>query len=198
MDRLSSPACRDPPDTTRRGDTRRHAKDSGNRTDRAAIGIGRNDTALVTNMTATASDRTAPTVDTSTEFGAKAAERLAREPIVWFTTVGKSGTPQPNPVWFLWHDESVLLFSQPETPKLRNIARNPRVSLNLNSTEHGENVIVLSGTATVVEEPITPEITTAYVTKYTEGLKSIKMTAEEFFADYSVPVRIVPDRLRGF
>ena len=38
----------------------------------------------------------------------------------------------------------------------------------------------------------------AYVAKYTEGLVSISMTREQFFAEYSVPVRITPDRVRGF
>jgi hypothetical protein len=30
------------------------------------------------------------------------AKRLADELSFWLTTVGKSGAPHPNPVWFLW------------------------------------------------------------------------------------------------
>jgi PPOX class probable F420-dependent enzyme len=137
-------------------------------------------------------------IDPTTEFGKKVTERLAGEQVVWLTTVGPSGTPQPNPVWFLWRDGEFLLFSQPDRPKLRNIARNPRVSLNLNSTETGGDVAVFTGTARIADATPGPEEIEAYVTKYTEGLVSISMTREQFFEEYSVPVRITPDRLRGF
>ncbi|MEU2257137.1 TIGR03667 family PPOX class F420-dependent oxidoreductase [Nocardia xishanensis] len=150
-------------------------------------------------MTTTASDRpAAPVVDTGTEFGAKVAERLGREGILWLTTVGPSGTPQPNPVWFQWRDGEFLLFSQPNKSKLRNIAHNPRVSLNLNSNEHGGDVVVLTGTARIVEERPSDDEIASYTAKYTKGLADINMSADEFYAEYSVPIRITPDRLRGF
>ncbi|MFQ6398376.1 TIGR03667 family PPOX class F420-dependent oxidoreductase [Nocardia sp. KC 131] len=149
-------------------------------------------------MTTTESDRSEPIVDTSTTFGAKVAARLDSEQTVWLTTVGASGTPQPNPVWFRWDGEEFLFFSQAGKPKLRNIARNPRVSLNLNATETGGEVVILAGTARVDESGASAEEITAYVEKYTEGLVDISMTEEEFFAEYSVAVRVRPDRLRGF
>lgn len=149
-------------------------------------------------MTTTASDRSTPVVDPSTAFGAKVAERLDKEPVIWLTTVGSTGTPQPNPVWFQWRDDEFLLFSKPDQAKLRNLVRNPRVSLNFNSTEWGSAVAVFTGTARIDDAaPAADEIAT-YTAKYVEGLKDIKMTAEEFFAEYSTVVRIRPDRLRGF
>jgi hypothetical protein len=42
------------------------------------------------------------TIDTSTSLGSRVAKRLADELIFWLTTVGRSGAPHPNPVWFLW------------------------------------------------------------------------------------------------
>ncbi|NNH71813.1 TIGR03667 family PPOX class F420-dependent oxidoreductase [Nocardia uniformis] len=137
-------------------------------------------------------------VDTDTEFGAHAAERLERETVAWLTTVGPSGTPQPNPVWFLWNGSEILLFSEPNQPKLRNIARNPRVSLNLNSTASGGEVLVLTGAARIDPTDPNPDEIARYTAKYTEGLADLKMTAEQFYATYSQAVRITPDRLRGF
>lgn len=137
-------------------------------------------------------------VDPSTEFGARVAARLASEQVLWLTTVGPSGTPQPNPVWFLWRDGTVLVFSEPDRPKIRNIRRNPRVSLNFNSTTTGGDVVVFTGTAHIEEvRPGDAEVA-AYLDRYDEGLASLKMSREEFLADYSTPIRIVPDRLRGF
>ena len=72
-------------------------------------------------------------IDTSTDFGAGAAH-LQDDQVVWLTTVGPDQTPQPSPVWFLWDGETPLIYSQPGTPKLRNIGQHPRVSLNFNCT----------------------------------------------------------------
>ncbi|MFI9506255.1 TIGR03667 family PPOX class F420-dependent oxidoreductase [Nocardia sp. NPDC052566] len=150
-------------------------------------------------MTTTASDRSAtPVVDPDTELGAKVAERLEREQVIWLTTVGSTGTPQPNPVWFQWRDGEFLLFSQADKPKLRNLTRNPRVSLNLNSTEHGGEVAILTGTARIDENGASADEIAAYTEKYSRGMVDISMTAEQFYAEYSVAVRITPDRLRGF
>ncbi|WP_336086953.1 TIGR03667 family PPOX class F420-dependent oxidoreductase [Nocardia sp. SSK8] len=136
-------------------------------------------------------------LDESTTFGAKVAQRLAGDHVVWLTTVAPSGTPQPNPVWFLWQNGEFLLFTQPGTPKLRNIAADPRVSLNLNSTASGGDFAVFTGSARVGEAATDAEIA-AYSRKYTQGFVEIAMTEAEFFADYAVPVRVAPDRIRGF
>lgn len=137
-------------------------------------------------------------IDQSTEFGKRATARLDDEVVAWLTTAGKSGTPAPNPIWFLWHDDSLLVFSQPDKPKLRNIAHNPRVSLNLNSDRWGGEVVILSGSAKVDANGPSDDELAAYTAKYGEHIKNLGMTNEQFFADYSVLVRITPDRVRGF
>lgn len=40
--------------------------------------------------------------DADSEFGQRVRARLRDEQVIWFTTVGADGTPQPNPVWFIW------------------------------------------------------------------------------------------------
>ncbi|MFG1794472.1 TIGR03667 family PPOX class F420-dependent oxidoreductase [Nocardia sp. NPDC049149] len=150
-------------------------------------------------MTTTASERSlGPVVDPDTDFGAKVIDRFQREEVIWLTTVGSSGTPQPNPVWFQWGNDEILLFSKPDQAKLRNLVRNPRVSLNLNATVHGGDVVVLTGTARIDEAGASPDEIAAYTAKYARGLKSLSMTADQFYAEYSTVVRISPDRLRGF
>ena len=135
--------------------------------------------------------------DPATEFGARVAARLACEEIIWLTTVGPTGTPQPNPVWFHWQAGSFLVFSQPDRPKLRNIARDPRVALHFNSTGSGGDIVVFGGSARL-ELTTDPEEVAAYLEKYRDGLAGLAMTAEQFRAEYSVPIRVIPDRLRGF
>ena len=70
-------------------------------------------------------------IDTDTEFGQRVARRLESELIGWLTTVSPAGVPVPSPIWFLWDRESFLIYSQPDVPKLRNVAANPNVTLHL-------------------------------------------------------------------
>ena len=126
-------------------------------------------------------------IDTTTEFGARAARHLEDDHVVWLTTVGPDQTPQPSPVWFLWDGVSVLIYSQPGTPKLRNIGADPRISLNFNCDSHGGDVVILTGDARVDADAPPANAVPAYIEKYTEGLQSIAMTPDGFAQAYSVP-----------
>jgi PPOX class probable F420-dependent enzyme len=136
-------------------------------------------------------------IDTSSEFGARVARRLADDTIGWLTTTSQDGTPQPSPIWFLWDGETALIYSQPNTPKLRHIAANPNVSLNLDGDGRGGDIVILTGVARVDEATPPANQLPAYVEKYANGIKQIGMTPESFSQAYSVPVRFTPRKLRG-
>ena len=132
--------------------------------------------------------------DTTTEVGKRAEARLKEEKIAWMTTVRSDGQPQTVPVWFLWDDEGFLIYSQPNRQKLRNITRNPRVGLNLNSNEQGNDVVRLEGTASIDEDaPLSSEIP-SYVEKYRESIARIGFDVEGFARAYSVALRVRPER----
>jgi len=136
-------------------------------------------------------------LDESTEFGQRAARRLREDVLAWLTTVTPKGTPQPVPVWFLWDgDASILLYSRPDTPKLRNIAANPRVSLNLDGNGRGGDIVVCLGQARVSGDPPADEIP-EYVEKYAPLIERNRWTPSSFAADYSVPLRIAVTKIRG-
>jgi PPOX class probable F420-dependent enzyme len=136
-------------------------------------------------------------IDTSSEFGARVERRLRAERVAWLTTVSPRGAPVPSPVWFLWDGESFLLYSQREAPKLRNIAANPRVALHLQADADGDDVVIVSGEARASEDPPAHEVA-AYVEKYRDPISRNGWTPQSFAADYSVPIRVSPARLRGF
>ncbi len=136
-------------------------------------------------------------MDMSSEFGQRAARRLREEKLAWLTTVDSTGTPQPIPVWFLWDGEgSILIYSRPDTPKLRAIARNRRVSVNLDGNGTGGDIVVALGEAAVSDDPPAHEIP-EYVEKYAPLIARNGWTPESFAADYSVPVRVRDARVRG-
>ena len=136
-------------------------------------------------------------IDTSTEFGQRVARRLREERIGWLTTVGPDGTPQPSPIWFLWDGATILIYSQPNTPKLRNIARNPKVALNLDGDGQGGDIVILTGEARVAPDAPPAKDYPEYVEKYRQGLVRIGMTPEQFTDSYSVAICMTPTRLRG-
>ena len=136
-------------------------------------------------------------VDTSTPFGERADKRLREEGIAWLVTVRADGTPQPSPVWFLWDGETILLYSQPGKQKLRNIARNPRVVLHLESDGRGGDIVIVTGEARVAEEEPPAYAVAEFVEKYGWGFERLRMTPAAFAASYSVPIRIRATGLRG-
>jgi PPOX class probable F420-dependent enzyme len=136
-------------------------------------------------------------LDLTTDFGARVARRLAEEEVIWLTTATPGGAPQPSPVWFLWDGESVLIYSQPDRPKLHNVERNPNVALNFNCTTTGGDVVVISGRASIAPDAPRASDVPAYLEKYRAPIARIGMTPESFAAAYSVAVRVTPLRMRG-
>ena len=137
-------------------------------------------------------------IDTTTPFGERAQRRLRDERVAWLTTTSEDGTPQPVPVWFLWDGaDSFLIYSKPDTAKLRNIAARPRVSLHLDGNGEGGDVVVVLGSAAPSDDPPAADLP-AYVEKYTAFIARNGWTPASFAADYSVPLRLSATRLRGF
>jgi PPOX class probable F420-dependent enzyme len=135
-------------------------------------------------------------LDTTTPAGRRAADRLHDELIAWLVTVRPDGQPQPSPVWFLWQDPEILLYSQPRAGKLRALRHNPRVALHLDGNGRGGDVVVLEGTAGIDPSAPPPDATPEYVAKYGEAIRGNGWTPTSFAADYSVAVRIRAERAR--
>lgn len=137
-------------------------------------------------------------LDTSTEFGARAERRLRDEEVIWLTAVNVGGTPQPNPVWFLWDHNEIIILSQPEAKKVQHIRANPHVALHFNTSADGNDVVIITGDATIEMEPLSAPEYTAYMAKYRAGIESLQMTPESMARDYAAVIRIVPKHVRGF
>ena len=137
-------------------------------------------------------------IDANSEFGARVARRLASEPIIWLTTVGADLTAQPVPVWFWWDGQTALIYSKQGTPKLRNIARSPRVALHFNNNDDGGDIVVFAGTAQIDQgAPALSEVA-AYIEKYAARIARMGQTAAYFAQEYSVAIHVTPTGLRGF
>jgi PPOX class probable F420-dependent enzyme len=138
-------------------------------------------------------------IDVTTPLGKRIAERLEAEVAIWLTTVAPDGTPQPNPVWFLWDGSTLLVYSHNKAARLRNLRQNARVALNLDSRDQGEaDVHIITGTARFATEEPPVSRNEAYLAKYAEAIKGIGSETEKFTREYSVALRITPEKVRGF
>jgi PPOX class probable F420-dependent enzyme len=135
-------------------------------------------------------------IDPTTEKGARADERLRSEGVAWLITVGVEGTPVPTPVWFWWDGSSITVYSQRDKPKLRHIAANPRVSLAMRTDELGDEITVITGEATVDPSLPSADEVPGYVAKYDQLIARLGADPASFAGEYSVPIRIMPTKLR--
>ena len=138
-------------------------------------------------------------IDLTSNFGRVVKQYLESEYVIWLTTVNSKLTPQPRPVWFIWEDDSFLIFSQPNAQKVKHILKNPRVALHFNTDETGDKqVIVFTGEALIDTNGLSAHEVPAYFEKYEEGIAALEMTPEEFSREYSTPIKIRPTEVRGW
>jgi PPOX class probable F420-dependent enzyme len=136
--------------------------------------------------------------DPSTPFGARVRQRLDSESVIWLSTVGADGTPQPNPVWFVVEGDTLLVYNQADARRLAHIARNARVALNLDSNGRGGDIVVLAGRAEILTDQPPAHEVPAYIAKYGTAAAQISGDVAAFSAAYPVALRITVDRVRGF
>jgi PPOX class probable F420-dependent enzyme len=93
------------------------------------------------------------------------AERLAPWRNYWISTVDVAGGPHVSPVWGAVVDEVLYFYTEDGTVKARNLERDPRVAVHL---ESGDDVVIVRGTAELVGRPgAHPELVAAFAAKYT-------------------------------
>src|SRR5262249_2286706 len=134
----------------------------------------------------------------ATPFGERVRRRLTDEIVIWMTTVGRDGTPQPNPVWFLDEGDTILVYNRADALRIAHVQRNPRVTLHFDGNGRGGDVVILAGEAHVVPDEPPASTNTAYVEKYSQHAVRVSGTVEAFATAYPVAIRIAVDRVRGF
>lgn len=81
----------------------------------------------------------------------------ARLAYVW-----TDGTPRVVPIWFHWNGAQIVLATPPRAPKLKALARNPKVSLTIDDNTFPHKVLLVRGTARLeTVDGIVPEYAAA-------------------------------------
>jgi PPOX class probable F420-dependent enzyme len=137
-------------------------------------------------------------IDPTTEKGARVHARLRDEQVAWLVTVAADGTPVPTPVWWWWDGATILVYSEPDRPKLRHIVANPRVAIALRTDPDGHLLAVVTGEARLDPDAPTADAHAEYAEKYGAAIERLGYTAEQFAGAYSVAVRVTPTKLRAW
>lgn len=136
------------------------------------------------------------TLDPSTKDGARALQQLETEMIGWLTTVTADGQPQSTPIWFLWIDGEIVVYSYKTAKRNGNLEANPRASFNLHTDAGGDDVVSMEGTARFDPDGLRSSQNPAFLEKYGDWLKRYDWTPEQFESEYPVTTRITPTRWR--
>ena len=94
------------------------------------------------------------------------SDRLERSSNYWICTVRADGRPHAMPVWGVSLDDTVYFGTDPGSVKARNLARDPRVVVHL---ESGDECVVLEGVAEPFLDPeqeLFERVADAYEAKY--------------------------------
>lgn len=124
--------------------------------------------------------------------------RLRHNLMARLTSVKPDGQPVSVPVWFLMReDETILLYSQPGKAKLRNITHNPKMSLALDGTDIGRNIVRIEGLASQALDQPPANQRPAYLDNYIERIQALFGSCERFAELYRVALTITPTKLRA-
>jgi Pyridoxamine 5'-phosphate oxidase len=81
----------------------------------------------------------------------------ARLAYVW-----TDGTPRVVPIWFHWNGSEIVMGTPPRAPKLKALAKNPKVALTIDDNVFPHKVLLIRGTARIeTVDGIVPEYTRA-------------------------------------
>ena len=101
---------------------------------------------------------------------AQVAELFGGGHVVHLATLRPDGAPQSRPLWTIVHDGDVVFFTQPSSPKARDVSRDPRVALSVTDRANSYRSAWLRGrVARVIEGDdalvIIDRISDAYIGK---------------------------------
>jgi general stress protein 26 len=100
-----------------------------------------------------------------------AEERLVRSRYYWLATARPDGRPHSIPVWGFWIEGRFYFGTARSSRKARNLAKNPALSMHL---ESGEDVVIVEGTVAEVSDRATfRKIDDASTAKYKMPLMTI-------------------------
>ncbi|TWD81736.1 PPOX class probable F420-dependent enzyme [Kribbella amoyensis] len=99
---------------------------------------------------------------------------LASRAVAFVSTIGKRGEPQTTPLWFLFDGERVRISLVDGRQKLRNLRRDPRISVVVVEPDRPTYYLELRGRISELVADPGLELERAIATKYTGGWSDVE------------------------
>jgi len=113
----------------------------------------------------------------------------ARLAYVW-----TDGTPRVVPIWFHWNGQNIVMASPPKAPKLKALAKNPKVSLTIDDNTFPHNVLLIRGTARLQPvQGIVPEYEAAAARYFDAATANAWLTQLRSLISSMVRITITPE-----
>ena len=121
------------------------------------------------------------------------ADLLESTALAHVATIGPTGEPQVNPVWFGWDGER-LRFSQTTTrQKFRNVQREPRIALSIVDPSNPYRYLEIRGRVVAVE----PDPNFAFIDSMAKKYLGQERYPWNRPGDERVVVVVAPERTTG-
>jgi PPOX class probable F420-dependent enzyme len=134
-------------------------------------------------------------IDPDTPEGVRALAHLEADLEVRLTTFTADGQPQTAPVWFLWSDGEVLIFSRRGARRIANLRADPHVELGFDDRPAGARISIEAEAHLDRDGPPADRVP-AYMARHGPTIASYGWSPSKFANDYPDPVRIRPIRVR--
>lgn len=113
----------------------------------------------------------------------------ARLAYVW-----TDGTPRVVPIWFHWNGKEIVMASPPKAPKLKALAKNPKVSLTIDDNTFPHKVLLIRGTARLEDvNGIVPEYEAAASRYFDAALAEAWLTQLRSLISSMVRITVTPE-----
>ena len=113
----------------------------------------------------------------------------ARMAYVW-----TDGTPRVIPIWFHWNGREIVMGTPPKAPKLKALARNPKVSLTIDDNTFPNKVLLIRGSARLDPvEGIAPEYALAAERYFSEEQARAWLTQLRQMITSMVRITVTPE-----
>jgi hypothetical protein len=113
----------------------------------------------------------------------------ARLAYVW-----TDGTPRVVPIWFHWNGHEIVMASPEKAPKLKALAKNPKISLTIDDNTFPHKVLLIRGTARLEQvEGVVPEYAKAAERYFSAAQAEAWLTQLRKLVSSMVRITITPE-----
>ncbi len=78
--------------------------------------------------------------------------------VAHLVTLRPNGKPHVAPVWYVWDADRAVVMAGQDAIKVKNIRRNPAVSLSIDAAQRPYHYVIIEGLATVTRDDLERQV----------------------------------------